>query len=60
MNGSEFSSYVNIKNYNGFEERDRLISPLINFYYHKDITLSFNYAYAQRIESLTDSLIVYL
>lgn len=57
---SEFASYVNIKGYNGFGERDRLISPLLNFYYHKDISFSFKYAYAQRISGATDSLIVYL
>jgi len=59
-NKSEFATYVNIKNYNGFGERDRLITPLLNFYYHKDITFSFSFAYAQRNANTTDSLIVYL
>jgi len=57
---SEYASYVNIKGYNGFGEKDRLISPLLNFYHHLDITFSFKYAYAQRMAGITDSLIVYL
>ena len=57
---SEYASYVNIKGYNGFGERDRLITPLLNFYYQLDVNFSFKYAYAQRIPDITDSLIVYL
>jgi PKD repeat protein len=54
------AAYVNIKNYAGFSERDMLISPPFNFYGYKDIVLSFQYAYAQRFEQHTDSLIVFL
>ncbi|MCD4694605.1 MAG: T9SS type A sorting domain-containing protein [Bacteroidales bacterium] len=63
VNGStpgELAAYVNIKNYIGYEQRDRLISPRLNFYAYKDISLNFEYAYAQRMDGMTDSLIVYL
>lgn len=55
---AELAAYVNIRNYNGFHERDYLISPELNFYSFKDISLNFQYAYQQRMEALTDSLIV--
>jgi PKD repeat protein len=54
------AAYVNIKNYSGFGERDRLISPPLNFYSHKDIVLTFEHAYAQRFPQYTDSLIVFI
>ncbi|MCB0806293.1 MAG: T9SS type A sorting domain-containing protein [Bacteroidales bacterium] len=58
--GSEYAAYVNIKNYIGFGNRDRLISPKLNFYGFGEISLQFDYAYAQRIETMTDSLLVYI
>jgi PKD repeat protein len=54
------AAYVNIKNYAGLSERDRLISPPMNFYGYKDVSLSFQYAYSQRFAQYTDSLIVYV
>jgi PKD repeat protein len=54
------AAYVNIKNYAAFGQRDRLISPPLNFYSHKDIVLTFEHAYAQRFPQYTDSLIVYI
>ena len=56
----EIAAYVNIKNYGGLFERDRLISPKLNFYAHKDIVLEFQYAYRQRTSAYTDSLIVFI
>ena len=41
----EMAAYVNIRNYSGYQERDRLISPELNFYGHKEVTLDFQYAY---------------
>ncbi len=55
-----YAAYVNIKNYNGMSERDRLISPLINLTYYNEAFVEFQYAYAQRFPQYTDSLIVYL
>ncbi|MEZ5082230.1 MAG: T9SS type A sorting domain-containing protein [Bacteroidales bacterium] len=52
------ASYVNIKNYIGLHARDRLITPRLNFYSYKDISLTFDFAYAQRFAVITDSLIV--
>jgi PKD repeat protein len=54
------AAYVNIKNYNGLHERDRLISPLINLKDYNEAKLEFQYAYAQRFAQYTDSLIIYL
>lgn len=54
----ELAAYVNIRNYPGYNERDFLISPLLNFYSHKDIILNFEYAYQQRLATMTDSLFV--
>jgi len=54
------AAYVNIKSYPGLNERDRLITPPLNFYAHKEITLSFQYAYSQRLAQYTDSLNVYI
>ncbi|MCD4790030.1 MAG: PKD domain-containing protein [Bacteroidales bacterium] len=54
------AAYININKYSGFGERDRLISPLFNFYEYKNITLEFQFAYAQRFQQYTDSLIVYI
>jgi PKD repeat protein len=60
-NGSgEVAAFVNIKSYNGLAERDRLISPPLNFYGFKEVTLDFEYAYAQRFAQYTDSLIVFV
>ena len=56
----DISAYVNIKNYNGMSERDRLISPLINLSDYNEAYVEFQYAYAQRFAQYTDSLIVYL
>ncbi|MCF8368613.1 MAG: T9SS type A sorting domain-containing protein [Bacteroidales bacterium] len=54
------AAYINIKNYIGYQERDQLISPRLNFYAYKDISLDFEWAYAQRMVQETDSLIVYI
>jgi len=54
------AAYVNFKNYAGYQERDRLISPELNFYGHKEITMEFQYAYGQRFNGVTDSLIIYI
>jgi len=56
----ELAAYVNIKNYIGYEERDRLITPALNLYAYKDIILEFDYAYGQRIDGMTDSLILFI
>jgi len=55
-----YAAYVNIKNYNGMSERDRLISPLVNLTNYNEAFVEFQYAYAQRFPQYTDSLIVYL
>lgn len=54
------AAFINIKNYNGFGERDRLFSPLINLSDYNVANLEFQYAYAQRFPQYTDSLIVYV
>ncbi|RLD54672.1 MAG: hypothetical protein DRJ05_14215, partial [Bacteroidetes bacterium] len=54
------AAYVNIKNYGGFEERDRLISPLINLSANEFAFLEFEHAYGQRFAEYTDSLNVYI
>ena len=54
------AAYVNIKNYSGFEERDRLISPLINLIGNENALLEFEHAYGQRFPEYTDSLNVYI
>lgn len=54
------AAFVNIKEYNGLEERDRLVSPPMNFYAFKDVSLTFQYAYSQRFAQYTDSLIIHL
>jgi len=58
LNGSNYAAYVNIKGYIGFGNRDRLISPPLNFQNYGDMVLEFDYAYAQRMDGMTDSLIV--
>ena len=45
--------------YFGMEQRDKLISPILNFDGMEQVYLSFRYAYAQRF-SQVDSLIVYI
>lgn len=54
------AAYINIKNYIGLNQRDRLISPLINLKDYNQASLEFEFAYAQRFAQYTDSLIVYL
>jgi len=54
------AAYVSIKGYNGMGERDRLISPILNLIKYNEAHLEFQYAYAQRFPSYTDSLIVYI
>lgn len=54
------AAFMKIKNYPGYGERDRLISPLINLSDYNEASLEFQYAYAQRYDYLTDSLIIYL
>ncbi len=54
------AAIINIKTYNGLDERDRLISPFINLSDYNEARLEFQYAYAQRFPLYTDSLIVYL
>lgn len=56
----ELAAYMNIRNYAGFLERDRLISPELNFYAWKDVTLSFQHAYRQRLANYSDSLFIYI
>lgn len=56
----DMAAFVNIRYYPGYQERDRLISPELNFYSHKEVSLEFQYAYRQRMSSITDSLIVYI
>lgn len=56
----EKAAYVNIKNYIGLGQRDRLFSPLINLTDYRDAAFEFQYAYAQRFPQYTDSLIVFL
>ena len=53
------ATWMNIINYPHFGERDRLISPAINFAGMDNPILTFDYAYAQRY-SQKDSLIVYI
>ncbi|MCD4732476.1 MAG: T9SS type A sorting domain-containing protein, partial [Bacteroidales bacterium] len=54
------AAFVNIKSYNGLNERDRLITPILNLSDYNEAHLEFQYAYAQRFPLYTDSLIVYL
>lgn len=54
------AAFVNIKTYNGLNERDQLISPIFNLSDYTEAHVDFQYAYAQRFPLFTDSLIVYL
>ncbi|GAB4317619.1 MAG: hypothetical protein Kow00127_09460 [Bacteroidales bacterium] len=56
---SEAAARMKISGYNGLYERDRLITPPLNFYGFKQVVLSFEYAYAPRYNDHTDSLLVY-
>lgn len=61
LNGFEnnnYAAYMNLKSYSIYQARDQLISPRLNFYTHSEVYLSFEFAYAQRIAGMTDSLIV--
>jgi len=53
------AAYMNLIDYPGFGQRDRLISPALNFTGMSNLQLQFDYAYAQRY-FLMDSLIVLL
>jgi PKD repeat protein len=57
----EFAAYMNFFDYlvpPG--QRDRLISPVLNFEGFDNVFLSFRHAYAKRFLQATDSLIVYI
>jgi PKD repeat protein len=54
------AGYVNIKSYNGLDERDRLISPPMNFKNYDVISMSFQHAYSQRYSQFSDSLLIYV
>ena len=51
--------WINFINYPHFRERDRLISPPINFTGINNLVLTFDYAYAQRYAQI-DSLLVFI
>ncbi len=51
--------WVNFIDYSGFGERDRMISPTLNFSGMTNLKLMFDHAYAQRAYQ-KDSLIVYI
>ncbi len=54
------AAYVDIRSYSELRERDRLISPPLDFSGFNYITLTFKHAYTQYYTSITDSLIVYI
>ncbi len=51
---------MDIRSYNAIRERDRLMSPPLDFTGYEYITMTFKHAYAQYNTSITDSLIVYV
>jgi PKD repeat protein len=51
---------IDFYNYFFFNERDRLITPPFNLENMSGATLSFQHAYAQRYDTYTDSLLVYV
>lgn len=54
------AAYMDIRSYSELRERDRLISPPLDFSGFDYITLTFQHAYTQYYTSISDSLIVYL
>ncbi|MBN2174513.1 MAG: T9SS type A sorting domain-containing protein [Bacteroidales bacterium] len=57
----DYAAYMNFFNYivpPG--QRDRLISPVLNFEGYNQVFLTFRHAYAKRFIQATDSLIVYI
>jgi len=54
------AAFMNFFSYPSLRQRDQLISPAINLMGLDVIALSFKHAYAQKIPSLTDSLVVYV
>jgi PKD repeat protein len=54
------AAYVNIFDYVGPSQRDRLISPAFNLSDYDNASISFKYAYAQKYPQISDSLIVYI
>lgn len=63
LSGNENSrkaAWMNYYNYSSTGQRDRLISPILNFSNHVSPHLGFKHAYAEYSSSRTDSLIVYV
>jgi PKD repeat protein len=54
------AAYMDIRSYNAIRERDRLISPPLDFSGFEYITMTFRHAYAQYNANITDSLIIYI
>ncbi len=55
----EKTAFLNFHDYYKYGERDRLVSPPINFEGETDAVLTFKYAYSQRFNQ-KDSLIIYI
>ncbi len=53
-----YSAGVNFNDYFNFTERDRLISPALNFEGMTNVSLEFDHAYATKYPQVSDSLII--
>ncbi|MBR9919974.1 MAG: PKD domain-containing protein [Bacteroidetes bacterium] len=58
--GNGLTMFVDNGAYNGFNNRDALISPVFNFIGRDMVSLEFDYAYAKRTANNIDSLKVYI
>lgn len=54
------AAYMDIRSYNAIRERDRLITPPMDFSGFEYITMTFKHAYAQYNTNISDSLIVFI
>jgi PKD repeat protein len=53
-----YSAGINLNDYYNFTERDRLVSPALNFEGMSKVILEFDHAYAKKYPQISDSLIV--
>lgn len=54
------AAYINFRDYSALGQKDRLISPALNFTGYVSVVMDFQHAYAQRFASSSDSLIIYI
>ena len=59
-NGSGFAAGINFTEYFAIGQRDRLISPPLNLNGLSSASLSFQHAFAKRLDEVSDSLIIYI